>query len=141
MSTLNIYDSYFDDSAKGNLIYSSITVKCMLVTSSYTFAKTHAKRSDITNEIAASGGYSAGGFTATCSQTSDTTNHRLDVSLGGSGATYSTATITARGAVYYRSRGGASSADELIAFVDFGSDVTSTGAAWTLTSTTLRIQN
>ena len=40
--------------------------------------------------------------------------------------TLSNATITARGAVLYKARGGVSSADELIAYLDFGADITST---------------
>ena len=69
----------------------------------------------------------------------DTTNNRVDITLGG--ASWTTATITARYAVYYKARGGASSADELVAVVDFGSDVTSTAATFTLSASTLRKQN
>lgn len=39
----------------------SDTFKMMLVTSSYTFSKAHAKRSDITNEVVGTG-YAAGGL-------------------------------------------------------------------------------
>ena len=39
---------------------------------------------------------------------------------------------TARYAVIYRARGGASSADELLCYVDFGADVSSTGGAFTI---------
>jgi hypothetical protein len=43
--------------------------------------------------------------------------------------------------VYYKSRGGASSADELVAYIDFGADITSTAGTWSLSASTLRIQN
>jgi hypothetical protein len=43
--------------------------------------------------------------------------------------------------VYYKSRGGASSADEIIAVVDFGADVSTTVGTFTLTASTLRKQN
>jgi hypothetical protein len=43
--------------------------------------------------------------------------------------------------VYYKRRGGAATADELIMVNDFGSDVSSTAATFTLNASTLRIQN
>ena len=63
------------------------------------------------------------------------------VTLSFAAVSWSTATITARGAVYYKSRGGASSADELVAYVDFGGDVSSTGATFTLGSSVITLQN
>jgi hypothetical protein len=112
----------------------------MLVTSTYSPNKdTHTKRSDVTNEVGASGSYAAGGGAATVTVTKDTVNDRIDISLGA--VSFTTATITARGAVYYKSRGGASSADELVAYIDFGADITSTAGTFSLTASTLRIQN
>lgn len=135
-----IYDSALDDAARGNIDYDTDSFKCMLVTSAYTPNKaTHTKRSDVTNEVAATGGYVAGGFAATVAPTKDTVNHREDISLGG--ISIPTATITARGAVYYKARGGAASADELVAYIDFGADITSTAATWALTASTFRTQN
>jgi hypothetical protein len=55
--------------------------------------------------------------------------------------TWPSSTITARKAVYYVSRGGASSADELIAVDDFGSDVSTTSGTFTLNATTINLQN
>ena len=134
-----IYNSGLDDIFRGNIVPSSDTFKVMLVTSAYTPNKdTHTKRSDVTNEVTGTG-YSAGGAAATVTVTKDTANDRIDVSLGG--ASWPTATITARAAVYYKSRGGASSADELVAYIDFGSDVTSTAGTFALTASTLRLQN
>lgn len=134
-----IYNSFFEDLARGAIDLDTDTIKVMLVTSSYAENKdTHTKRSDVTNEVTGTG-YTAGGNTATITITKDTTSDRLDVTLGGT--TWSSSTITARKAVYYKSRGGAASADELIAVIDNGSDVTSTGATFTLNSSTLRIQN
>jgi hypothetical protein len=57
------------------------------------------------------------------------------------GAAWPTSTITARTAVYYKSRGGAASADELVAVVDFGSDVVSTADTFTLSASTITAQN
>ena len=96
----------------------------------------HDFYSDLTNEVSGTG-YTAGGATVTITVASvDTANNRLDITLGGT--TASTSTITARGAVYYKSRGGASSADEVIAYNDFGSDVSTTAGTFTLSASTLR---
>jgi hypothetical protein len=123
---------------KGDIDFDTVTVKVMLVTSSYTENPDHDFRDDITNEVVGTN-YTAGGETATCSVSAiDTANNRVEVSLGG--ASWATSTITAAGAQYYVSRGGASSADELIAFNDFGGDVTSTAGTFTLNASTLRIQ-
>jgi hypothetical protein len=128
------------DEAVGSIDYDTDTFKVMLTTSAYTENKdTHTKRSDVTNEISGTG-YTAGGNTVTVTVAAvDTVNDRVDITLGGT--TWPTSTITTRKAVYYKSRGGASSADELIAVVDFGSDVVSTGATLTLTASTLRKSN
>ena len=47
-----------------------------------------------------------------------------------------------RAAVVYKRRGGASSADELVAYLDFGGDVTSTSGPFAVTvSTPITLQN
>jgi hypothetical protein len=134
-----IYNSFFEDLARGAIDLDTDTFWVMLTTSGYSENKdTHTKRSDVTNEVSGTG-YSAGGQAVTVTVTKDTANDRLDVSLGS--ASWASSTITARKAVYYKRRGGAASADEIIAVNDFGSDVTSTGATFTLNASTLRIQN
>lgn len=134
-----IYNSGLYDALTGAIDFDTDTFKAVLVTSSYVPNKTtHTKRSDVTNEITGTG-YSTGGTAATVTVTNDTGNTRVNVSLGA--LSVSTASITARGAVYYKSRGGASSADELVAYVDFGSDITSTNATWAATASTLRVTN
>lgn len=134
-----IYTSALDDALRANINYATDTFKCLLVTSAYTENKdTHTKRSNITNEVVGAG-YTAGGTVATVTVTKDTANDRIDVSLGA--VSWPNATITVRKAVYYKSRGGAASADELVAVIDFASDVVSTNGTWSLTSSILRIQN
>lgn len=135
-----IYNSFWEDLARGNIDLDSDTFKVLLTTSSYSESKdADLKRSAVTNEVANGNGYTTGGNSATITVTKDTANDRLDISLGGT--SWSTATITARKAVYYKSRGGASSADELIAVIDFGSDIISTNGTFTLSASTIRIQN
>jgi hypothetical protein len=134
-----IYNSFLEDLARGAIDMDTDTFKVMLVTSAYTENKdTHTKRSDITNEVTGTG-YTAGGNTSAITVTKDTANDRLDITLGA--VSWPSSTITARKAVYYKSRGGASSADELVAVNDFGSDVTSTGATFSLALSTVRFQN
>lgn len=134
-----IYNSALDDLVRGNIDADTDTFKVMLTTNSYTPDKdADLKRSAVTNEVSGTG-YSAGGNTATVSVTKDTANDRIDITLGGT--TWPASTLTGRRAVYYKSRGGASSADELVAVIDFGADVSTTAGTFTLTASTLRLQN
>jgi hypothetical protein len=126
------YNSLKRDIAKALIDLSADTIKVMLVTSSYTQdIDAHTKRSDITNEVVGTG-YTAGGSalankTVTANNTSDKGVFDAD------DLSWAAATITARGAVLYKSRGGAASADELIAYYDFGSNIVSTGSTFLIT--------
>lgn len=135
-----LYNSCLEDEARGSIDFDTDTFKVMLVSSSYAPNKdTHTKRSDVTNEVSGTG-YTAGGSASGVTVTKDIVNDRVDVAFAA--VTWPTASITARAAVIYKSRGGASSADELVAYVDFGADITSTGANFVATfSTPLRFQN
>ncbi len=134
-----IYNSFLEDLARGAIDMDTDTFKVLLTTSAYTENKdTHTKRSDVTNEVTGTG-YTGGGVTCTVTVTKDTANDRLDITLGA--VSWPTSTITARKAVYYKSRGGAASADEIVAVNDFVSDVISTGATFSLALSTVRFQN
>jgi hypothetical protein len=134
-----IYNSCLDDTVKGSIDFDTDTFKMILVTSSYAAAKTHAKRSDVTNEVSGTG-YTTGGNAAAATCTKDNTNNREDITFAIT--SWTTATITARAGVIYKSRGGLASADELVAYVDFGTDVTSTAGTFSVTiSSPLRFQN
>lgn len=137
-----IFDSFLADVAKGNVDCDTDTFKMLLVTATYSpNKKTHTKRSDVTNEVAAGGGYTAGGQTTVVTVTNDTTNDRCDIGIGNP-AGWTSSTITARAAVVYKARGGAASADELVAYLDFGSDIISTSGTFSVNVTSpLRIQN
>jgi hypothetical protein len=134
-----IYNSCIDDTARGNIDFDSNTFKAMLVTSSYTPNKdSHDKRDDVTNEASGTG-YTAGGETTTVTVTKDNTNDKVTIEFGA--VSWSSSTITARGCVYYKSRGGASSADELVAYNDFGGDVSSSGGTFSVAASTITLQN
>lgn len=140
MSSLN-YDSAWDDSARGAIDFDSDTFKALLTTNSYVPNKgTHTKRSDITNEVSGTG-YSAGGTTVTCTVNKDTGNHKITYTF--SNPSWASSTITAaRYLVIYKSRGGASSADELVCVIDFGADVSSSNGTFSVTiSTPMTLQN
>ena len=134
-----IYDSFLDDIVKNNINMNSDTFKVMLVTSSYTPSKgTHAKRSDVTNEASGTG-YTSGGVTSATTLSLDTTNHREDITFAN--VQWTSSTITARACVIYKSTGTAAN-DPLVAYVDFGQDVSSTSATFAITfSSALRFQN
>jgi hypothetical protein len=123
----------------GSIDLDTDAFKVMLTTSTYSENKDQDYRDSITNEVSGTG-YTAGGNTPTVTVTLDDTNDRVDVSLGGT--SWASSTITgARKAIYYRARGGASSADELIFCNDFGADLSTVGGTLTLAASTLRIQN
>ena len=134
-----IYNSAIDDMARNNIDFDTNTFKAMLVTSSYTPNKdTHDFRDDVTNEVTGTG-YTAGGATSAVTVTKDTANDRVTIQFGA--VSWATSTITARGCVYYKSRGGASSADEIVAYVDFGSNVSSSAATFSVAASTITLQN
>lgn len=135
-----IYNSMLNRLVTGNINFSTDTFKVMLTTSAYTEDKdAHDFRNDVTNEVSGTG-YTAGGNTITVTVSAlDTANDRQELIMGGT--TWPASTIVARKGVYYKSRGGASTADELIMVNDFGSDVSTTAGTFTLNSSTIRNQN
>jgi hypothetical protein len=133
-----IYNSAIDDMARNNIDFDTNTFKAMLVTSSYTPNKdTHDKRDDVTNEATGTG-YTAGGVTCACTVTKDTANDR--VTLQFAAVSWATSTITARALVIYKSTGTAST-DNLVAYNDFGSNVSSTGGTFSVAASTITLQN
>lgn len=133
-STIHVPDSALYDMVTGAVDINTDTIKCGLAPSSYTYNRaTHTKRSDVT-EVTGTG-YTAGGQTVTPTVTNDTTNHKLVITIPqvawGPGAT-----ITAHQLFCYKSRGGAASADELVGFADFGSDLVCTNGTCTVQAVT-----
>jgi hypothetical protein len=131
-----IFNKFLDYLASADI--SDDTFKVALVTSSYTPDKdTHEHFDDVTNEVSGTG-YSAGGETVTGTLTLSTANDRLTLEFAST--SWTSATITARGAVYYSSTGTASTST-LIAFNDFGSDVAVTSGTLALAASTVTLQN
>lgn len=134
-----IYNSALEDAVIGNIDFNTDSFKIILVTSSYAADKdAHTKRSDVTNEVTGIG-YTTGGVSSAVTVTKDTANDRVDIDFAD--VSWANATITAAGAVIYKTTGTAA-ADNLVAFMDFGSDITSTNGTFTVDVTSpLRIQN
>lgn len=134
-----IYNSAIDDMARGLIDFDTDTFKAMLVTSTYSPNKdTHDRRDDVTNEVVGAG-YTTGGVASAVTVTKDTANDR--VTLVFAQVTWTSSTITARGCVYYKSRGGASSSDELVAYDDFGTDIVSSNGTFIVQASTITLQN
>lgn len=124
----------------GNIDADTDTFKVMALGASYSENKdTHDFRDDLTNEVSGTG-YTAGGNTVTLGVSIDTTNDRVEIALGGT--TWPGSTISnAQKFAYYKSRGGAASADELLCVIDNGSPVSTVAGTLTLGASTLRLQN
>ena len=126
-----LYNSFKRDIMNGAIDLDTDTIIVMLVTVTYSQdIDAHSKRSDITNEVTGTG-YTAGGAAlANKAVTADNTDN--EGVFDADDLAWTTSTITARGAVLYKARGGASSADELIAYIDFAADKVSTAGTFTI---------
>lgn len=106
------------------------TIKIALVTSSYTpNIDSHDFFDDVTNEVVGAG-YTAGGNTLTVTTSQDNTDN--EGVFDATDTSWSTSTITARGAVIYKSTGTASTSP-LICYIDFGLDVVSLAGTFLIT--------
>lgn len=126
-----VYNSFKSDIMKGNIDLDTDTIKIALVTSSYTAdIDAHEFFDDITNEVSGTG-YTAGGETLASVTVSidDTDDEGV---FDAADVTWTSSTITARGAVIYKSTGTASTSP-LVCYIDFGSDKTSTEGSFTIT--------
>jgi hypothetical protein len=118
-----VYNGFKNKIMDGSINLESDTIKVALVTSSYTpDIDAHHNFDDITNEVTGTG-YSAGGATiSNIAVTTDDTNDEGKVD--GDDVTWSTSTITARGAVVYKSVATATQS-WLICYFDFTADKSS----------------
>jgi hypothetical protein len=109
--------------------FDTATVKAMLCTSSYVPAQdTHRYKSSVTNEVVGAG-YTAGGVTLT-GKTVTYTAGTNTLALDADDPSWTGSTITARYLVFYVDTGTAGTSP-LLAYVDFGADVSSTSGTFT----------
>jgi hypothetical protein len=125
-----IYNSFKAKIMDGSIDLDTDTIKVALVTSSYTPDQdAHDFFNDVTNEVTGTG-YTAGGAAlANKAVTADTTDN--EGVFDADDLTWATSTITARGAVIYKSTG-ASTTDALICYIDFTADKTSSAGNFTI---------
>ena len=113
-----VYNSFKKDSMVGVFNLSANTLNVVLVTSSYTpNIDTHTKYSDITNEVVGAGYSTSGQTLVGVTTTTDLTGDKAV--LDASDVTWVSSTITAAGAVIYKSNG-TPATSPLIGYVDFG---------------------
>jgi len=129
MATL-VYNAGKRRIADGTIDLDTDSLKVMLVTSAYTpDIDTHLFRSSVTNEVVGAG-YTAGGQAmANVAVAQDDTNDRATVDADDN--VWPASTITARGAVIYKDTGNPAT-DNLIGYLDFGSDIVSTAGNFTI---------
>lgn len=125
-----IYNSFKKFIMDGSIDLENDTIKVALVTSSYTpDIDAHDYFNDITNEVSGTG-YTAGGATlANKTVTQDNTDDKGV--FDADDVTWTNSTITARGAVIYKSTG-MDTTSHLIAYIDFGSDKISTAGTFAI---------
>jgi hypothetical protein len=126
-----VYNAFKQKQLNGNQIdLDTDAIGVALVLSGYSpNIDTHDFFDDITNE-ASGAGYTAGGITL--SGTTVFMNTATDLAMfDAADVTWSTSTITARGAVLYH-RTGTAGTSKLIAYFDFGTDQVSSAGNFTI---------
>ena len=125
-----IYNNFKKNIMNGNIDLDTNDINVMLVTSSYTpDIDSHEFMSSVTNEVSGTGYTADGQALASKAVTADTTDD--EGVFDAADLTWSTSTITARGAVLYKDTG-ASTTSPLICYFDFGSDKTSSAGDFTI---------
>jgi len=126
-----MYNGFKKAIGDGTIDWEGDTIKVALVTSTYTpDIDADVYFGDITNEVSGTG-YTAGGATlVNTAVTVDTVNNWAEYNADDT--TWSTASVTARGAVVYMSTGTASTSP-LINYVDFTVDKTSSAGDFKIT--------
>ena len=126
-----------DHLARGAINFAADSFKTLLVATAPTEANldTWINRSDVTGETTGTG-YTAGGVAqAVAVSAVDTTNNRVAITPSNLAPALATASISAVGAIIYKSTGAAAT-DKLISYVDFGGTVTSTAGPYSISFTT-----
>ena len=125
-----IYNSFKKKIMDGSIDLDTDTIKVALVTSDYSAVQDdHDFFDDVTHEVTGDG-YTAGGAAlANKAVTQDNTDN--EGVFDADDVVWSASTITARGAVIYKSTGTAATSP-LICYIDFGSDKVSSAGNFTI---------
>lgn len=127
----NALTGQYGNTAARRVDWTADTIKVALCSSSYTPNQdTHDFFDDVTNELAATGGYTSGGATiASPTVTYDSASN--EIRLDAADTAWTSASFTARYAVIYKSTGVASTSP-LLGYVDFGGDETVSSGTFTI---------
>lgn len=137
MTVSTNFTNLTDHLARAAIAFPTDSFKVLLLASAPTEANLDAwiNRSDVTGEVTGTG-YTAGGVAQVLTVGAvDTTNNRTPITPTNQAPGWTTATISAVGAVIYKSTGTAAT-DKLVTYVDFGATVTSTAGNYSITYTT-----
>lgn len=128
-----VYNEGIRNALTGQIDFDTDRFDILLVTSSYTPDEdNHADRADVTNEVATGNGYTGPKTTTVTVGAVDATNDRVDISF--SDVSWTSSTITAAGAVIFKYTGTAST-ELLVAYLDFGGNVSSSNGTFTVSVT------
>jgi len=131
-TTTTFYNSFKKALLDKSIDFTNDTIKLALCTSSYTpNIDTHDNFDDITNEVGASGTYSAGGVSLAGKATSADNTDNEGV-FDANDISITSATITARYGILYKDTG-TPSTSPLIAYIDFGENKTSVSGTFGIT--------
>lgn len=128
-----MYGSFLVKALNKEVDFDSDTIKCALLSSSYTPNQdTHDYLDDVVANEVTGTGYTAGGVTLG-SKTVTYDSASNVIVLDAADAVWSASTITARYAVVYDDAGASNAQKVLLGYVDFGSDQSSTNGNFTVT--------
>lgn len=128
-----VYGSLLKSLFNKEVDYDSDTIKVMLVSSAYTPNQdTHDYLDDVVASEISGTGYTAGGQALTGKTVSYDAGTNVCI-LDANDVTWASSTITARYAVIYDDAGATNSQKALVAYIDFGSDQSSTSGNFTVT--------
>lgn len=128
--TSKIYGLALQSILNAEVDFDTDTIKAMLCTSAYVPNQdTHRYKSSVTNELPTANGYTLRGVTLTGKTVAyDTTTNTL--TLDAADPAWASSTLTARYLIFYKDTG-TDATSPLLAYVDFGADVSSTSSTFT----------
>ena len=120
----NFYNNFYEELGKGNIDYTGDTFKIALMTTGYTFLKTEAFFSDLTNEASGTGYTSGGQAVDSVTLTQNDTDNRADVDFADE--VFSSVTVTDVDAFVLYKDTGVAATSQLIAYIEFTEGAQST---------------
>lgn len=127
------FKNVYDGTANGAVDWNTDTIKIALLDNTHTpTPDTHDFFNDVEADEISGTGYTAGGGTLT-NPTVTVDGATDEIRLDADDETWTSASFTAAYGVIYKDAGGATSADPLIAIIDFDGDQTVSSGTFTIT--------